>query len=368
MIPLPPLPRILWPSSSTCCPLLLVEEPEAHLHPQLTVLLGEYLGRTRPGTTVPQTIVTTHSPTLAAHVRPKQVCVLYEDESCPGSIKGNAVADAGLDDPAERCLQRMLDVTRSSLYFARGLILVEGISEQLLIPVLSESLGKSLSKEHVSVVPICGVAFSTFAKLLSDQCFPIPVSIVTDADPPLQTNSKTSQENGNDQDGAVGEPAWNEALPEREGPSFVQSDRTKKVIEQFTTHKHVKVFTSSVTLEYDLAAAGTDNPKVMTEVWESCFAGKPRTLNADRLKEAGEQLEDQALVVWRGICLAHHSGSKADFAHKLADWLSQSPATGDSQPEFTVPQYLEESITHAIPVTAESTAQGQADTNAKTDT
>ena len=347
------------------CPLLLVEEPEAHLHPQLTVLLGEYLGRKRPGTTVPQTIVTTHSPTLAAHVRPKQVCVLYEDESRPGSVKGNAVADAGLDDTEERYLQRMLDVTRASLYFARGLILVEGISEQLLVPVLAQNLGKPLSKEHVSVVPICGVAFSTFAKLLSDKCFPIPVSIVTDGDPPLQKSSKTGTDSGDDQDGK--ELTWKEDMPSREGANFVQSDRTKKVIEQFKTHKHVKVFTSSVTLEYDLAAAGTENPKVMTEAWESCFDGKPRTLNADRLKEAGKQLEDQALAVWRGICLAHHSGSKADFAHKLADRLSQSSAPSNLQPDFTVPQYLKEAITHAIPSAAESNAHGQADTNANTD-
>jgi putative ATP-dependent endonuclease of OLD family len=172
-------------AAETDCPLLLVEEPEAHLHPQLTVLLGEYLGRTRPGTNTPQALVTTHSPTLAAHVRPMQVCVLYEDEDCPGSIIGNAVADAGLDDTEERFLQRMLDVTRATLYFARGLILVERVSEQLLIPVLARRLGKSLRDQQVSVVPICGVSFGTFEKLLSDECFAIPVAIVTDSDPPV---------------------------------------------------------------------------------------------------------------------------------------------------------------------------------------
>lgn len=334
-------------TADTDCPLLLVEEPEAHLHPQLTVLLGDYLGRTLPGSNVPQTIVTTHSPTLAAHVRPKQVCVLYEDEALPGSIKGGAVADVELEDAEERYVQRMLDVTRASLYFARGLVLVEGVSEQLLIPVLAQRMGKPLSKEHVSVIPICGVSFGTFAKLISYKCFPIPVSIVTDSDPPLVINERSDENHSEDAESTVS--LWKDAKPKAEGQLFAQSARTQKVIEQFKGNKHVKVCTSAVTLEYDLAVAGESNPRVMTEVWESCFDGTPRTLNRKQLAAAGEGLDEQALAVWRGICLARHGGSKADFAHRLAEHLSQ-PRAPESQPvEFVIPKYLKDAIEHAVP-------------------
>ena len=56
-------------------------------------------------------------------------------------------------------LQRMMDVTRATLYFAKGALLVEGISEAMLIPALAKRLGYNLAKLHISVIPICGVAF-----------------------------------------------------------------------------------------------------------------------------------------------------------------------------------------------------------------
>jgi len=174
-------------------PLLFVEEPEAHLHPQLTMLLADYLANNTPGKSTPQTIVTTHSPTLVASIPPSRVHVMFADRATQYP-KCSSIAAGGMDEKEQRELQRMMDITRATLYFAKAAILVEGISEALLIPVLAKRLGHDLTKLHISVIPICGVAFETFKKLLDPSVLGIPVAIVTDADPPITRGQNWEQD------------------------------------------------------------------------------------------------------------------------------------------------------------------------------
>lgn len=312
------------------CPLLLVEEPEAHLHPQLTMLLAEYLANTTPGATTPQTLVTTHSPTLAANVPPSRVHVLFTDH--PGRKPCcNSLSKAGMDDKEQSELQRMMDVTRATLYFAKAAILVEGISESLLIPVLAMRMGHDLSKEHVSVVPICGVAFETFKKLLNPGALGIPIAIVSDADPKVTRGN-----------------SWETDTAEVEGTSFKLCDRMNKLRTLFNRHASVKVFHSKLTLEYDLAEAGDGNAAVMAAAWESCFVSTPGTFNTTRVAKAGASKIDKAMVAWRGICRAEHSGSKAEFAHRLSAKLAEKNAAGQAVSTFEVPSYIKEAIEYVI--------------------
>lgn len=309
-------------------PLFLVEEPEAHLHPQLTMLLADFLANKTPAKSTPQTIVTSHSPTLVSSVPPDRIHVLFTD-SQTSHLRCNAITKAGMSDREVNELQRMMDVTRATLYFAKAVILVEGVSESLLIPVLAKRLSYDLAKRHISVIPICGVAFPTFKKLLDPSVLGIPVSIVTDADPPVPTDL-----------------AWRDALPEMENNAFKLSDRTKKLITIFNGHQTVKTFHSKLTLEYDLAEAGADNALVMAEVWESCFDGTPGTFNRQRVADAGADKEAKALATWRGICRADHSGSKAEFAHRLAAHLEQKNGSGEFVTPFQIPEYLKLAISY----------------------
>ena len=327
------------------CPLLLVEEPEAHLHPQLTMLLGEYLAKSVPGAKVPQTVVSTHSPTLAASVPPRRVQILFH-ELPARETRCHAVADAGMDEPEERQLQRMLDVTRASLYFAKGAILVEGISEALLVPVLAKRAGYDLAKNHVSVIPICGVAFATFKKLLDPAVFGIPVAIVTDSDPRVIR--------GDD---------WKSEMPEQKDGSFAISERTSKLVDLFNGHETVNVYRSQITLEYDLAEAGDENATLMAEVWESCFDGTPQTFSQHTLAAVGPDRGERALHVWRGICRSEHTGSKADFAHRLAERLSNVNPDESVVPKFTAPPYLADAIKYVVDrVKPQPTTTAEADT------
>lgn len=51
-------------------------------------------------------------------------------------------------------LENFLDVTKSNLFFAKGVIIVEGWAEDLLIPVLANNLNKNLTRNEVSVVNV----------------------------------------------------------------------------------------------------------------------------------------------------------------------------------------------------------------------
>jgi predicted ATP-dependent endonuclease of OLD family len=177
------------------------------------------------------------------------------------------------------------------------------------------------------VIPICGVAFETFSKLLKPEVLGIPTAIVTDADPTVERKDKD----------------WRNDEPKMDGATFEQSNRTKNVIQTFAGRISVKVCPSKLTLEYDLAQAGDGNAALMAEVWEQQFKGDPQTLNTE-LVAAANTKEGKALVVWRGICRANHTGSKAEFAHRLAEWLAQN-----RNKPFVVPAYIEDAVKHLIP-------------------
>ncbi len=116
----------LSPTEDADLPLLLIEEPEAHLHPQYQQRLIEYIRRkaktsSTDGHESLQVILTSHSPHLASQVPLDCVTLMHSGRGYslqPGDTK--------LDETDYAFLQRFLDVTKSNLFFANGVILVEG--------------------------------------------------------------------------------------------------------------------------------------------------------------------------------------------------------------------------------------------------
>lgn len=157
--------------------LALIEELEAHLHPQAQMQVIEKL-QTEINK---QLILTTHSPNLASKVKLENLIVCNNKNAYPLGKEYTK-----LEDTDYKFLERFIDTTKANLFFAKGVILVEGWAEELLIPTLAKKLGYDLTAKQVSVVNIANTAFLRYVKIFQRQIISenigINVSVITDLD------------------------------------------------------------------------------------------------------------------------------------------------------------------------------------------
>jgi len=162
---------------------LAIEEPEAHLHPHVQRLVyRHYLGSEDEALRNVTTILTTHSPHIASVAPLRSVILLREDDEGESTVITSA-ADVELTDDEEDDLQRYIDVTRGELFFARGLIFVEGDAERFLVPAYATAMGIDLDALGVTVCSIAGTNFLPYVKLVGPYALDIPFVILTDRDP-----------------------------------------------------------------------------------------------------------------------------------------------------------------------------------------
>lgn len=159
-------------------PVMLIEEPEAHLHPQLQTKLLKFI--TGQNMRDLQIFITTHSPNLSSQVPVANLYLCFSQ-----GVYSLRPEETMLEWEDYIFLEKFLDVTKADLFFAKGLILVEGVSEQLLFPKAAELLSLDLTKKGISVISLGNTSFERFLKIFrrkNGEDIPLPIAYVTDLD------------------------------------------------------------------------------------------------------------------------------------------------------------------------------------------
>lgn len=255
--------------------LALIEELEAHLHPQAQLRLISYLQNEYNENDV-QIIISTHSPILASKINLKNLILMKNGmgydltEGMTGLQKGDYLF-----------LQRFLDSTKANLFFAKGIIMVEGDAENILIPVLADILGYPLEKYGISIVNVGSTAFLRYSGIMvrkDETDIGIPVSVITDCDIRPYDIDPTTKER-----------VFNEKKDE--------STQAKKEKDKKYTKGSVHGFTSPRwTLEYCIAMSclSKDFHKAVHYGKKIMNAQECISLTGRKIDEANEKVEEEA--------------------------------------------------------------------------
>lgn len=153
---------------------LLIEEPEAHIHTHIQKTLFNNLRDSKT-----QVIISTHSTHISSVSKISRVNIL-----CRGDREAFVFHPSNNLEPTEIIrLERYLDAVRSNLLFAKGVILVEGDAEQILIPeIFKKVFGISLDEIGVSLINIGSTGFENVARIFHSDRIQKNCAILTDSD------------------------------------------------------------------------------------------------------------------------------------------------------------------------------------------
>ena len=173
-------------------PILTVEEPEAHLHPNAQKTLYRQLVNAHG-----QVIISTHSPYLATMASPEQIRRLNKREKGVEAMS----LPTRLSTEDINLLNRKIMMSRGDMLFAKALILFEGETEEQLIPAMFEKYhgGLSTFEKGVTCIGVGGKQYRPF--IIFGCSLGIPVCIISDNDGSAKKEIEYQVEEMREEDG-----------------------------------------------------------------------------------------------------------------------------------------------------------------------
>lgn len=158
--------------------IFAIEEPEVYLHPQKQRYFSNILSRLGAQN---QVFITTHSPTFVRLYEPENICIIRRNNTNGTTAKLCKRDDIISSEKQALKLENYFDNQRNEMFFAKGIVLVEGATEKFVFPYAGRLLDIDIDRYGISVIECGGKGnLLTFAKVAS--AFEIPYVVVADDD------------------------------------------------------------------------------------------------------------------------------------------------------------------------------------------
>lgn len=363
---------LLFGENAKVFPMLAIEEPEAHLHPAMQYKLLKFLqtmiDKDVAGLKNRQLFVTTHSTHITSAV--SMDCILCFYTTLSGEVQiaypGKVYPPTPDGKKSKKYVERYLDATKSNMLFSKGVLLVEGMAEQILIPCLADYVKPGILEDnHIAVVKMDGVGFKHFLPLfglttteLQPMSLKRKIACITDSDSVRIKDGKNQRKKScYPFDFAEG------------GFSFQSRSDNLLTLEMLigNFHPYIGLFyhkDKGKTFEYDLVLS---NPTLKLLITDSCTSKHAKLVSelmdnfqipltpfmqmessfaepfSDRIMQTGWDAPDQK----RALIAAHYleSVEKAKGEHALElDWALRENYTKDAADSVVVPEHISQAI------------------------
>ncbi len=263
--------------------VLLIEEPEAHLHTHIQKSLFSNIGKKRT-----QVFITTHSTHISSVSRISSMTVLAR-----GNKKAEVFHPANkLAKPDITRLERYLDAVRSNLLFAKSVLMVEGDAEEIIIPTLIKNVfGITLDELGISVINIRSTGFKNIASIFHPDRIKRKCAILTDLDKSIV---KLPDDPDND----------DKYLDHCRKSQKAGKERKESIDEYCKGNPFVEAFYAEYTFEVEFLICGNEHEvtKLIPQVYSNEKKEKSATKNIENksVAVAGRQILQMAEYTGKG--------------------------------------------------------------------